>query len=477
MKNIFFDLRGHALRVLVADGEAVSYLQSFEKFDLDDAVTCDQVLSEISAKAGIKLDKIHCIMPSDEVSVSTLVIPAMSLSDATKVIRRRLIKDTGVQTPLFNIIPLVTGGDKQSYIVESIKREALERYVIFFRNRKIPIKTMSTALPSDLRALKNLDRDPSATIALLDIGNDLIEMTMLSDHVISYGKATILHLDVEKELQSGKTPERIQKMRVYRIVEAVYNAQSDYKKDYPDDPIQKIWVCGAGGSLEGVLEALTESMNIETNALNIFKEAVSDGSHYTALHGLALGLLDGTAVNYLPREMTMRPAFAPSRATMIVAACAYGLLLVVTAGILEVKHHRARIILTDRMRAAERTSLDPGATSLYAKNSAYLKSLIARQIAWSPLFGYFAENTPDGMYIEGLSLKPQTGAPMLELLFVTPAYSEVGGKKFLTKIISMIDQCSLLRRTGEPVITITKQDTNKLLHFKVTCEVLSGENQ
>jgi hypothetical protein len=398
----------------------------------------------------------------------------MSLADATKVIRRRLIKDTGVQSPLFNAIPMGMSGDKQSYIVESIKREALERYVGFFRSRKISIKTITTALPSNLRALKKLDRDPSAAIALLDIGNDLIEMTMLSDHVISYGKSAILHLDVEKELQSGKTPERIQKMRIYRIVESVYNAQSDYKKDYPHDPIRKIWVCGTGGSLEGVREALTESMNVEANSLNIFKEAVSDGFQYTALHGLALGLLDGTAVNYLPREMT-RPAFAPSRAAVIVAACVYGLLFVVTAGILEIKHQGAKTTLENRMRASEVTSLDPGAARLYAKNSEYLKSLLARQVAWSPLFGYLAENTPDGMYIEGLSLKSQTGGPMLEIQFVTPAYAEVGGKKFLTRIISMIDQNSLLRRTGEPVITITKQDLNKLLHFKVTCEVLSGE--
>jgi hypothetical protein len=477
MKNIFFDLRGHALRVLVADGETISYKQSFERFTLDVAGSADKVLSEISANTGMKLDKVHCIMPSEDVTVSTLVIPAMSLPDAKKVIRRRLIKDTGVQSPLFNAIPMGMRGDKQSYLVESIKRETLERYVGFFRSRKISLKTISTALPSNLRALKKLDRDPSATIALLDIGNDLIEMTMLSDHVISYGKSAILHLDVEKELQSGKTPERIQKMRVYRIVEAVYNAQSDYKKDHPDDPIRKIWVCGTGGSLEGVHEALTESMNIETNSLNIVKEALSDGLHYTALLGLALGLLDGTAVNYLPREMTRRmPVFASNRAAVIVAACAYGLLLVVAAGVIEVKHHTAKTVLTDRMQAAEQTSLDPGATRLYAKNSAYLKSLIARQIAWSPLFGYLAENTPDGMYIEGLSLKSQTNGQMLEILFVTPAHSEVGVKKFLTRIISMIDQCSLLRRTGEPAITITKQDTNKLLHFKVTCEVLSGEN-
>jgi len=40
----------------------------------------------------------------------------------------------------------------------------------------------------------------------------------------------------------------------------------------------------------------------------------------------------------------------------------------------------------------------------------------------------------------------------------------------------MIDTSGRLRRTGEPAITITRQDKGKLLHFKVTCEVLSGEN-
>ncbi len=478
MKNIFFDLRGHALRVLVAEGETASYLQSFERFTLDDGANADVILSEISAKTGIKLDRVHCIMPSEEVSVSTLAMPAMSLADAGKVARRKLIKDTGVQSPLFNIIPLVARGDKQSYLVESIKREALERYVTFFRSRHIEIKSVSTALPANLGALKKLDRDPSATVAIVDIGNDLIEMTILSDRVISYGKAAILPLDVQKELQSGKTPDRIQKMRIYRVVEAVYNAQSDYKKEHPEYPIRKIMVCGTGGSLEGVLEALTESMNVETRFLNILQETGTDGFHYAALYGLALGLQDGTIVNYLPRDMTRRMSLlALSRTTLVTAACAWGALCIVTIGILELKHHKAERMLSDSIRTSEQTNLDPGATRLYAKNSAYFNNLIARQTAWSPLFGYLAGNTPDGMYIEGLALRSANNGPTLEIQFVTPEYSEVGVKRFLTRIIAMIDQCNLLRRTGEPVITITKQDKTKLLHFKVTSEVLSGENQ
>jgi hypothetical protein len=424
------------------------------------------------------LDKVHCIMPSEEVSVSAMAVPAMSPGDAAKVIRRRLIKDTGDPSPLFNSIPQGRGGERQSYLVESIKPQAMERLVSFFRGRGIVVKAVTTALPANLRAIKNVQGASSQTIALIDIENDFIEMTVLSDHVISYGKAAILPLDVEKELESGKTPERIQKMRVFRAVESVYNAQSDYKRDFPDAPINKLWVCGTGSSLGGVLEALGESMNIETLSLNTFKEPVADGFLYTALHGFALGMQDGTAVDFLPRDLLRDlPFTAWGRPALITAGCVYAMIFFTVIGALEIKHRKINNVLEDKIRAAQQRRLESADAAVYQKHGATLKGLLARRISWRAVFGYLADNTPEGAYIEGLSLKQQPNGSLLDIVFVIPAYAEVGVTKYLTRTIDMIDRSGFLRRTGEPGITLSKRGKNKLLLFTVTCEVLSLEKK
>ena len=475
MKNVLLDLRGRALRALVTDGETVTYLKSFETFSLDDPEHAKGILSDIAREAGIKFDRVHCIMPSEDVSAATFSIPVMSLSDAEKVIHRKLSKESGLSSPIFRILPTGFGGDKQSYLVETVKRETIERYLDFFNDQKISVKTISTSLHTNLKATSKTGDDLTQTTGVLDIGSDIIEMTVISsNHVISYGKAVIPHLDVEKERLSGKSEERIHKMKVYRIVEALYNAQTDYKKDYPDIPISKMFICGTGGALAGIHEALHESMNLTATSLNTLSGSVADGYQYTALHGFALGLLDGTAVNYLPRDMSTKLPFSNlGNKTVISAAAIYALMLITVVTVFESKLVSAQKNLWDKTRTKQDQSFDSGETAVYAKHSGYLNGLLSRQISWQTTFGYLADNTPDGVYLEGVSLKPQQSTQMLEISFVTPHPSEVGGKKFLTRIVSMIDKCGALRRNGEPIISTSKNDKKgKLLHIKVLCEVL-----
>lgn len=481
MKNVFFDLREHALRVLVTENEAVAYANYFPKFSLDDEQGAKQVLSEILRDAKVHLDKVHCIMPSEEVSVSMYSIPLMSFADAEKVIKRKLIKETGVAAPIFHIVATGPGGgEKQMFIVETIKYEAIERYVSFFRNKNVIIKTISTALHSNLKATKKLGSDSTQTVAILDIGNDIIEITVLDQgHVVSYGKASILPIDVDKELQNGKTLERIQKMRVYRVTESVFNAYSDYKKDFPNTPVHTIWTCGTGGALPGLPEALSESLNLIAAPLNMntFSTTIPDSHQYSALHGLALAMLDGSAVNYLPWKMTRRrlPSYLSGNAAMTTIALAYGLILITTVSIIEIRYNSARRLLSDQARTEQSSSIVNELADPYLTNSAYLKGLVSRQVAWEEILGYLADNTPDGAYINGLSFKQQAGAPLLDIDFISPYTTEVSGNKLLTKIVAMIDKFKAFRRIGEPVLTVTKQDKSKLFHFKITCEVKAHE--
>ena len=477
MNTILLDLRGNALRVLISDGQNVSYAKGFPRFSLSDPDAAELVLQEISKESGTRLDRVHCILPAEDVSASRYTIPAMSAADAEKVIRRKIIKETGVSSPIFHIVPTRASEEKQTHIVETVNREVLERYVDFFRDHKISIKTISTALQCNLKAIGRAGIDFSQTLALLDIGDDILEMTVLSNDVtVFYGKASIPQLDVDRELRSGKTQERIHKMRVYRVVESVYNTYTNYKNDYPGLPLRKLVVCGSGAALEGVHEALTDSMNVSAAPLNTFRDALANGYQFTALHGLALGILDGTAVNFIPHAIASRfPIPTLSRTALISLACVYGLIAITTVGLLEVRFNKTKNILSAKMKSVQVTSTVAKTAGPYTKHQAYLKNLLAKQIAWYGIFGYLADNTPDGVYIHGLTVVQQAGSPSLEIDFVTPSYSEIGAKKFLTSIVTMIDRFHALRRSGEPSISIAKHEQRKLIHVKVKCEVLSIE--
>ncbi len=475
MKNILFDLRGQGLKVLITDGKTVQYRKSFERFSLTDKALAREVLANIGSEAGVAIDKAHLILPAEDVAVSIQRTPLMSRADAEKIIRRKLVKETGDASPIFRIYPAVSGGgDRQAFVVETVKREPLSSMVELFGDLGIRIKTASTALPSNLKALGQLQGDALQAIALLEITKDYIELTALMGvQVLFYHKISIPPVDREKELEEGMTPERIEKMQVYRTAELVYTAHAAYQHDHPDTPLAKLWIAGSGSTLSGISEVVKESTGFEAAQLNTFGDSVADGYLYTALHGLALGLLDGTAVNYLPRELSWQVPLG--KTARFALAGAIGLVLIVTVLTLETKYSRTKSLLETRLRESiAREQQSQGADS-YLRNRQHLTRLMSSPVPWYPMLGYLAEKTPDGVFIGGLTFQLRQETPSLEIDFVTPYPSLVGRDKLLTRIIAMIDGSNGFRRLGEPSIFITGQGADRLLHFKVACEVILHE--
>jgi hypothetical protein len=475
MKNILFDLRGQGLKVLITDGKTVQYRKSCERFSLQDKALAGKVLADIGGESGVRIDRAHLILPAENVAVSIQRTPLMSRADAEKVIQRRMVKETGDASPVLGIYPAVSGGgDRQAFIVETVKHGALFSIIDFFRGLGIQIKTASTALPSNLKALEQLPDEALHAVGLLEITNDYIELTaLMGAQVLFYHKMSIPPVDREKELEEGKTPERIEKLKVYRTAELVYTAHAAYQHDHPDTPLAKLWFAGSGSTLSGISEVVKESTGFDVAQLNTFGESVADGYLYTALHGLALGLLDGTAVNYLPRDLSW---WIPlGKTTRIAVAGAIGLVLIVTAFAMETQYGRTKALLEARLRESIAREQPGKGTDPYLRNKQYLTRLLSSQIAWYPMLGYLAEKTPDGVYIGSLTFQVRQETPSLEIDFVTPYPSQVGTNKLLTRIIAMIDEFSGFRRRGEPSVSITGQGGDKLLHFKVACEVTLHE--
>jgi len=475
MKNILFDLRGQGLNVLIADGKTVQYRKSCERFSLQDKALAGKVLADIGRESGIRIDKAHLILPADIVAVSLQRTPLMSRPDAEKVIRRRLIKETRDASPVLGVYPAVSGGgDRQAFIVETVNRDALASIIGSFGEHGIQIKTASTALSSNMKALGQLPGEALHAIGLLEITKTYIELTaLMGDQVLFYHKIAIPPVDREKEREEGKTPERIEKMQVYRTAELVYTAHAAYQHDHPDTPLEKLWIAGSGSTLSGISEVVKESTGFDAAQLNTFGDSVADGYLYTALHGLALGLLDGTAANYMPRDLSWQIPLG--RTARIATAGALCLVLIVTSLALEWKQGRTRTLLETRMQeSAAREQASRGADA-YMRNRSYLTRLLSSQTAWYRMLGYLAERTPDGVYIGGLNFQVRQEVPSIEIDFVTPYPSQVGSKKQLTHIIAMIDEFSGFRRHGEPSVSITGQGADKLLHFKVSCEVTLHE--
>ena len=474
MKNVCLDLRGRMLRALVADGESVTFTRTYEQFSLDDAAQAGKAFAEISEAAGVRLDRVHLILPGEAASTEVFRLQNMSRSDAEKVIRRKIAQGHNAPSPLVQVLPAGTSGKQLLFLAETVRQEAVEAIIGIFRSHHIAVRTVSTPLQANRKALTRMHGDVSLVNAIFDVGNDFIDISVLhQENVIHYEKISLPPIDVEQELYNGVEMERIQKMRLYRIAEATYNFHLGYKQQYPDMPVRYLWICGSGGRLEGIRETLRESTGLDVATLNTLTgSAAGDGFLFTALHGMACGIADGTVVNYLPKEMTGMQ-FKAGRGAVLAAVCAYTVLLLAGYVLVELKYTREKSMLEEATKATRALEQRMRTGNPYERSADALKRLAAGEADYYPLFSYLAEATPAGVYIEGIALKRQAAAtPLLDIDFVTPSHSgEIGGRKLLTNVVRMIDGFPSLKRRGEPGISITKTDKEKLVHFKIACEV------
>jgi Tfp pilus assembly PilM family ATPase len=475
MMNVFFDIRGKSLRVLIMEGEAVTFIKGYELFHYDDPEQAGSLLDQVSVDSGKKIDKIHLILPSSDVSVQTFRMQTMAVSDAEKIIRRKIIQETDIQSPAFKLTPLSPSGKQQGYIAEIVKPEAIQTYYNLFRTHNIAIKSFSTSFQGNLKTLRRIKGEMGETNTLLDIENDMIEMTVLSrSGVIYYERMALPNIDMEKEIGTGLTEERVLKMKLYRIVDSIYNMYQNYKSTHPENPVKKAWICGPGASLEGIHEALRNALGTEALTLSTFGESVRNGSVFTALHGVAFGISDNSSVNYIPREILRKP-LALNRTAFFAALGLCVLAIVSISAVIEARYRHARNELAVSMREYNLAEQIRESSSPVLQKKEYLRGLQEEEVGFYEILKYLAESLPEDVFIESIAFRKTENSTSMEMRCVTHFYSEIGKNRLLSRVIDTVDTFGRFRRVGEPSIAIVNMAEEKLMNFTVVCEVRAHE--
>jgi hypothetical protein len=151
--------------------------------------------------------------------------------------------------------------------------------------------------------------------------------------------------------------------------------------------------------------------------------------------------------------------------------------LIASSALLEMRYERTLSALASRQQDIRAQEAALRASEPYLRNRDYLRGLLRRETGLYPLLGYLADNTPEGVYLGGVTVTQKTGIPVVEADFITPPVPEAGAKKLLSKIVEMIDRSGMLSRLGEPSLSLVRQGNSTQLHFKLTCEVPSHEDK
>ena len=469
MSDFFLDLRGSMIRAITAEGNMLKYAGMFGPFaQFRESIV--PTMKRIAEESGIKVGAVHVILPYEEVQVQMFRIQKMEYQDAVKVARRKIVSETGIKEPAFFLTYLRSEGAQQVYLAEILRAGCAAEYRDIFSSQKIRVKTLTTAFQAGLKVF-GLTQEPGAeTRAVFDIDRDLIEA------VVYHHRRPVYYLrhpfgPVEGEKNEAAVPqERIEKMKLYRIIDSIYKINLLYHETRPDFPFRKLWLCGIHGGIEGITEALNDTMHIDVARENPYKEAGKETYAYAALAGIQPGLADGTLANFILQERDWLSG-CPGRIMLGVSAALYGLFLISWIYIAESRHTRTTnelALVTSELKAQgvrHKSSVE---------EMTQVKTLWMIEQKQKRLYGimrHLANAVPEDVYLEKILFRQLGEQSIVELEFVTPYDIDLGTKQVLTRIDGVVSSQRFLKRRGESAVSVGMKGPDKVVRVKMVCEV------
>ena len=430
-------------------------------------------LKSFATEAGRRIDAVHLILPYEEVRLQTFKFQKMEFQDAIKVAKRKIVSETGDIEPVFFLTPLGAESKQQTYLAEILQAGSIGRYQKIFSEHKVRVKTLTTSFQAGLKVFGAMQEPGAETMAVFDIDEDTIEATVYHrSQPVYYARQPFGSIEGEKD-QAGLSQERVNKMKLYQIIDSIYKINLIYNEARPDNPIGKLWLCGINGGIEGIREALVETMNIDVAQLTPFREAGKETYPYVVLAGALSGIESRTLANFISQENQWLSGRS-GRIILAVSCILYAFFLVFFIYKIESRHTKVKKELEGVTTELQAFELRHKSSFEELKQMEGLQRLEKGQNVLYVLFGYLANTIPEGVYLEKISFRQQGERNLMELEFVTRTDTGIETKRVLFKIDEMISLQPLLKRSGEPAVSSGRRGTDKVVRIKVVCEVKAG---
>lgn len=477
MSNIYFDIRGNALKVLMTDGQEVKYAKIFESFSLDNTAEAQKTFQQISDESGVKLDTVHLIPPAGAVKIKIYKLQKMALDDARMIVKRKIMVEEGIEEPVFHLMSRDSGARHQEFVAAIADPEGLKKYVALLSGFGMKVKTLTTSFHANLKAFERIKSDIPQTCAIFEVGTDSIEIIVVSpSRIINYEILPVSIGEVEESLEE-RDIERIQKKRLYGIIDELYKFMISYRENYADTQIEKVLLCGRVDNVEKIAGAVEEGIGIQSSLWNPFGEAVPNGAKFTALYGFSLGVSDNTAANLISAELLRRKWFRISRTAMTVLFCIYIAVVVAVFFIAETRYKNSKKMLDAEIREKKALALISQGAGKSPDLRESLQRLAVKQSPLYEVFRYLGNNLPDGVSLDEIVFKQEGEDEILNMRFVSKYDVNIGKNKYFTRVVDSLTGSGRISLIKEPSFSVSGDAKTPLIHFQVTCKVIPYEKK
>lgn len=460
MTNLYLDIRERSITAIITKGDSILYRRHISIGGTEDI---QDLIAEILRDSNSKPETAHIIIPSSEVMIEHVTIQNMPIEDAEKVIRRKVISETGARSAMIHVTLLRSERGQQTYMVETIEKERIDKYIKPIISRKIRVKTITTAFHANLRAFVSIDK--IGTFGVLDIGAEYIEVTVISESLpVFFERIPLLKPDAG--VNSTEIDEsRLDKMRLFRIAEKFHNVYTKINNTFSDRPLSKVFLSGPlciNKEIRDILREITEIGLIQEG------DGEEDACIYTSLRGLIDAVSDRSVVNFIiPRERPLIILLKKIKRFSILFLILY-ITTLITAYLFLYKRHKDLNVQFEKEtglleQIKRQNSIDSERINLLKKSS-------GRDIPLYEILRYIANELPDGVFLEKVNYRSEDRI-RIDFTFILKDTVNIGKEGLLTRLMRMLDNSPYLKRYREPIFSMITKDKEKILQVQVIVEI------
>lgn len=453
-----------------ADNPYLIYYDTDKKNPWDLALK--QIINQIRTDIKDSIDSTHLIIPSNEVIMETHLLPKMARPDALKLIGRKIKTETKEGFPPFSIIPGASDHKTQAWSSIYIPTATLQDYHKAFSACQMRLSSITTPVNAMIDAFRSVRETIFNSHAIFEIQGGFIEAFYLSaDGLLYFERLGYVSTDTT-EIFDNEEREKTQKLKIFKILNAIFSINTNYLLAHPHIPVQKAWVCGIESGLNDVVEALTDAMEIEVDIVVASLIGLSSESGYVPLAGFAESLHNNNATTYSAADFFQRFPLRKTSGYIIYALTASATLITIALTEIEyrtlLKQAKAKQVqqATDSKQGKNRTP-----AVAYTKNLEVLKALTSRQFVFYNLFRELAKDLPDEVYLENLEFHLKDDKASLNIIALTRLDDKTTENTPFTKLMSMLDSSPTLKNHREAGITVIAKDNDRFFKISIVSEV------
>lgn len=477
MTSMNIDFRDRCLRILVVKDGTPKYSKLVKDFSLDDEKSAtERIASEIKEADG-KKGRVHVILPTDIVNYKTYKTPPLDIEDVRKVIRRELTKELEGQDFSFSIRRIMKKAfaEQEEMLAEYVLEADVLKYLNVLRACRIKPDIMSSSLEGNARLFHQQRPETDGNEAVIDIGMDVIEVAVFNNrNLLMYDRLSMQHAHDERPDDKDVSFELQDKMKTFKIVETLYQFVMRYSKNFPEEKLSLMWLCGLGSLAEGITDSLSDGLGVEAKLISPFDTAIEHRSALSTLAGISTVSKDEQFINLLPEDILEKRTRMLKRILLAASLSFYIIMLAggsIVLNILEKDLKRTyEKIMSDQSLLTSKQAPD---SFFYSSNhEAYVK-LVSGSTSLYSVFRDIANLTPSGVVIESIDIEKVDNTTNLKVTSKIHYSDENFKNAVLSKFLTSLDSSTRLRQVMPPDISVKKTgDEQKEISVVAKYEVL-----